>query len=354
MRKIIHVDMDCFFAAVEVRDNPALQGKPVAVGGSASGRGVISTCSYEARKFGVRSAMATATALKLCPQLILLKHRGHAYREASEIVHDIFHRHTDLVQSLSLDEAYLDVTDADLPRGSATLLAERIRAEIFEATRLTASAGIAPNKQLAKLASEARKPNGQFTVAPGQELAFLRNLSLGKLHGIGPVTAGRLKEDGLVTCADVWRLPLSELIGRYGSLGEWLHDASRGIDDREVVTEWERKSLSVETTFPRDLSEPDEMRLQLDELMAEMLEDLQEYPEKTVKGLQVKIKYHDFRQTTVERAGVPLTADSAWTLFQSRWLADPRAVRLLGVGVRFATAEEEGPQLRFDSLDPAG
>lgn len=354
MRKIIHVDMDCFFAAVEIRENPALKGLPIAVGGSSQRRGVISTCSYEARKFGVRSAMATAHALKLCPQLIVVKHSSAKYREASEIVHEIFHRHTPLVQSLGFDEAFLDVTEADLPRGSATLLAEKIRAEIFEATKLTASAGIATNKLLAKLASEARKPNGQFTITPGKELEFLRPLALGKLHGVGPVTAKRLAEDGFRTVADLLPLSCFQLMERYGSFGEWLFDACRGIDDREVRTEWERKSLSVETTFPRDLADPIEIRAKLSELVEELQDDLAHYDDRVVKGFQVKIKYHNFKQTTVERAGTLPDNEVAWELFLQRWDAHPRPVRLLGVGVRFACAEDEGPQLSFDALGETG
>ncbi len=353
MRKIIHLDMDCFFAAVEMREDPSLVGKPVAVGGSAARRGVISTCNYEARKFGVRSAMATGLAMKLCPKLILRGHSGHLYREASDIVMDICHRYTDKVQSLSMDEAYLDVTESDLPKGSATLLAQKIRQEIFDATKLTASAGIASNKLLAKLACEKNKPNGQFTVSPDKVMEFMTPLPLGKIHGIGKVTAEYLRQQGFNTCADILPLTRFELVARLGNMGDWLHDACRGLDDRDVITEWERKSLSVENTFSKDLSEPEDMRVALSELIEELQEGLTEYPEKKVHGLQVKIKYHDFKQTTIERAGMPVDAENAWHLYLERWAIDPRPVRLLGVGVRFVS-EEETPQLSFDALTATG
>lgn len=351
MRKIIHVDMDMFFAAVEIRENPALKGLPIAVGGSASRRGVISTCSYEARAFGVRSAMATAQALKLCPKLILLKHNIAKYREASEIVHSIFHRYTDKVESLGMDEAYLDVTNAELPYGSATLLAQRIRADILAETKLTASAGVAPNKLLAKLASEKNKPNGLFTVDPRAIDKFMRPLPLGKIHGIGKVTAARLKEDQLLTCADILPFSRFELVHRYGSLGDWLFDACRGIDDREVVTEWERKSLSTETTFAKDLETLEEIRVQLDALVQDLRSQLEDYSDREVKGFQVKIKWHDFKQTTIERSGAPIEEETAWDLFLTRWAQEGRPLRLLGVGVRFADENQaECPQLEFDSL----
>lgn len=353
MRKIIHVDMDCFFAAVEIRENPALKGLPIAVGGSASRRGVISTCSYEARAFGVRSAMATAHALKLCPKLILLKHSSDKYREAADIIHSIFHRYTPLVESLGMDEAYLDVTDADLPYGSATLLAQRIRADIFSETKLTASAGIASNKLLAKLASEKNKPNGQCTVDPRDVARFMTPLPLSKIHGIGKVTAARLKEDNLLLCSDVLPFSRFELVHRYGHLGDWLYDACRGLDDREVHTEWERKSLSTETTFAQDLYSVEEMRPQLDLLVQDLREQLENYSDRIVKGFQVKIKFHDFKQTTIERAGAPINEDTAWELFLTRWAQEGRAIRLLGVGVRFEDENQEVcPQLQFDSLLP--
>lgn len=353
MRKIIHVDMDCFFAAVEMRDNPQLRNVPLAVGGSATSRGVISTCNYPARKFGVRSAMATGLALKLCPSLVVVKHSMRKYSEASEAVFDVLGRYTDKMQMVSVDEAYLDVTDADLPRGSATLLAEKIRGEIFAATGLTASAGIASNKLLAKLASERNKPNGQCTIAPRDVTAFMRELPLGKLHGIGKVTADFLRQQGFVVCKDLLPFTRFELVARFGRLGDMLYDACRGIDEREVVTDWERKSLSVEQTFPVDIADIDQLRSALHELVEDLKRGLSEFPDKRPHGLQVKIKYHDFRQTTIERAGCAVDIESAWGLCLERWLAKPAPVRLLGVGVRFQP-EFESPQLTFDALSLAG
>lgn len=353
MRKIIHVDMDCFFAAVEMRDNPHFRHVPLAVGGSASSRGVISTCNYPARKFGVRSAMATGLALKLCPKLVVVKHSMRKYAEASEAVFEILRRYTSLLQVVSVDEAYLDVTESDLPHGSATLLAEKIRAEIFAATGLTASAGIASNKLLAKLASERNKPNGQCTVAPRDVANFMHDLPLAKLHGIGKVTADYLRQQGFVLCRDVLPLSRFELVARFGRLGDMLFESCRGIDERAVITEWERKSLSVEQTFAVDISDVDQMKLALHDLVEDLKLSLADYPEKKPQGLQVKLKYHDFRQTTIERAGCPIDLEAAWGLCLERWLKQPAPVRLLGVGVRFQP-ESEVQQLAFDALCLAG
>ncbi len=353
MRKIIHLDMDCFFAAVEMRDNPRLREVPIAIGGSASRRGVISTCNYPARAFGVRSAMATGLALKLCPQLTLLPHRMRAYSEASRHVFEIFQRYTDQVEGVSVDEAYLDVTAVDLPKGSATLLAQELRRVIEAETGLTASAGVAPNKLLAKLASERNKPNGLCTIAPPQVEAFMRDLPLGKLHGVGKVTADALKAHGFQKASDLWPLSRFELAHRLGRLGEYLYFASRGVDERPVCTEWERKSISVENTFARDLTDVAEMRAQLLELFADFMEGLADHRDRKVAGLVVKIKYFDFQQTTIERAGARVDAEAVLELFHQRWLQRMAPVRLLGVGVRFAEEEEER-QLSFDSLLPTG
>ncbi|MBY0518614.1 MAG: DNA polymerase IV [Bacteriovoracaceae bacterium] len=352
MRKIIHLDMDCFFAAVEMREDPSLVGIPMAVGGSPTKRGVISTCNYEARKFGVRSAMSSAMALKLCPKLKIVNHHFSLYKEASDIVMDICHQYTDQVQSISLDEAYLDVTDSFLPLGSATLLAKEIRQKIFDQTKLTASAGIAPNKLLAKLASEVKKPNGQFTVSPDKIMEFMTPLPLSKIHGIGKVTSEFLKNEGFTLCSDILPLTRFELVSRFGRLGEMLYESCRGLDDREVETSWERKSLSVENTFANDLKDPTQMRLALVDLINDLKGSLEDYPEKKIHGLQVKIKYHDFKQTTIERAKIPINDESAWSLFLERWSQDPRPVRLIGVGVRFNN-EIETPQLSFDAFELA-
>lgn len=349
MRKIIHIDMDCFFAAVEMRDFPELRGKPVAVGGSSQRRGVISTCNYEARKFGVRSAMPTARAFKLCPHLILQKSRFSTYAEASDQVFKIFHDYTPLVQSMSLDEAYLDVTDADLPSGSATLLAKMIRERIYKETGLTASAGIAENKLLAKLASEVKKPNGQFTIDPSQVAQFMLELPLGKIHGVGKVTSDYLASLGFKTCSELLPFSRFEMNAKFGKLGEYLFFAIRGISFSPVITEWERKSLGSERTFSEDLTDPTLLQMKLHELTLDVQESLSNYSDKKLASLQVKIKYHDFQLTTIERAGLDVSVENTWALFLDRWSQDPRPVRLLGVSVKFSGSSESS-QLTFDAL----
>jgi DNA polymerase IV len=349
MRKIIHVDMDCFFAAVEMRDFPQFKNVPLAIGGTSDRRGVISTCNYEARKFGVRSAMPTSKALRLCPRLVLRRHRGSAYKEASQKVMAIFLDYTDKVQSLSLDEAYLDVTDADLPQGSATLLAQVIRQRIFEETGLTASAGIASNKLLAKLASEVKKPNGQFTIAPEEVEAFMSTLPLSKINGIGKVTTEALKRHNLITCKDVLPLTRLELVNRFGKLGMSLYESCRGIHHGEVVMDRVRKSLSQEETFAKDLDSTEDLKNRLYEIFDEMMKHLKKHHDRIITALQVKIKYHDFKLTTIERTGVSLNPESAWALFLERWSLDPRPIRLIGVGVKFKD-EQVTEQLSFDAL----
>jgi DNA polymerase-4 len=355
MRKIIHIDMDAFFASVEMRDNPALRNVPMAVGGSSDRRGVLSTANYLARKFGVRSAMPTATAMRLCPQLVLVKGNYKKYSEASEIVFNIFHEYTDLVQGLSIDEAYLDVTNCELFQNSATWIAEDIRKKIYERTGgLTASAGIAPNKLIAKLASDYNKPNGQFTVAPWMVDDFIRTGPVERIHGIGKVTAKYLHDLGIKTCLDMQKYTRSELIHLMGKFGDSLFDYCRGVDEREVETEYERKSLSTETTFDRDLDSFEEMKTHIVALAAEVKESLKDYQDREIKNLHVKIKYHDFKTTTIERQ-VPLDEENFCLLFEERWSQDPRPVRLLGVGVKFYDEVfEESEETQLDLLTDEG
>lgn len=339
MRKIIHIDMDAFFASVEMRDNPHVRNIPMAVGGSSDRRGVISTCNYEARKYGVRSAMATAHAMKLCPRLVVVKGRMSKYVEASEQVFEIFREYTQLIEPLSLDEAYLDVTDCDLFQNSATWIAEDIRKKIQQRVGLTASAGISCNKLIAKMASELNKPNGQCTIAPPQVEDFIAKVPVEKIWGIGKVTAARLHELGIKTCLDLQGYSRSELIHLMGKFGETLYDFCRGIDEREVETEYERKSLGTEETFHKDLDNFDEMKIHLVRMVEEIKEHLQDYSDRTIKNLHVKIKYHDFKQTTIERQ-MPLNEESFVYLLEERWSQDPRPVRLLGVGVKFEEAKK--------------
>lgn len=345
MRKIIHVDMDAFFAAVEMRDNPELRHVPMAVGGDRDRRGVISTSNYEARKYGVRSAMASAYALKLCPQLVLVRGRMHKYKEASDIVFEIFHEYTDKVQGLSWDEAYLDVTDSSLFNNSATLIAQDIRKKIFERTNgLTASAGIASNKLLAKLASDFNKPNGQFTVNPDQAHEFIKKIPVEKIWGVGKVTAKTMHDMGIKSCLDLQAYSKNDLSHFFGKFGDALYDFCRGIDEREVETEYERKSLGTEETFAHDITNYEEMKDHLLRMVQEVRENLTKYEDRTIKNLHVKIKYFDFKQTTIERQ-IPFGEESYLGLLEERWAQDPRPVRLLGVGVKFEETKEELAQL---------
>lgn len=339
MRKIIHVDMDAFFASVEMRDNPALRNVPMAVGGSSDRRGVISTSNYEARKYGVKSAMPTKTALKLCPQLVLVRSHFDKYREASEQVFEIFHEFSDKVQGLSLDEAYIDVTDSPHFQGSATLIAQEIRKRIFERTQLTASAGIGPNKLIAKLASDVNKPNGLFTVTPQKVKDFIARVPVERIWGVGKVTAKHMHDLGIKTCLDMQSYTRSELIHHFGKFGDSLYDFCRGDDEREVETDYERKSLGTEETFSKDLDNFEEMKLHLIRMGQEVRESLRDYEDKTIKNLHIKIKYFDFKLTTIERQ-LPLSDENIIMLLEERWSQDPRPVRLLGVGVKFEETQE--------------
>lgn len=353
MRKIIHIDMDAFFASVEMRDNPALRNVPMAVGGSTDRRGVISTCNYEARKYGVRSAMATALAKKLCPQLVVVKGRMSKYVEASQQVFEIFQQYTDIIQPVSIDEAYLDVTECELFQNSATWIAEDIRKKIFEKTGLTASAGISTNKLIAKMASELNKPNGQCTIPPQHIDKFIVQVPVEKIHGIGKVTAKRLHEMGIRNCLDLQGYTQSELIHLMGRFGETLYEYCRGIDEREVETEYERKSLGNERTFHADISRFEEMKIELVKMVEELKEDLKRYEDREVKNLHVKIKYHDFKQTTIERQ-MPIDEESFVFLLEERWSQDPRPVRLLGVGVKFYETDNEESDFQLPLLNEMG
>lgn len=345
-RKIIHCDCDCFYAAVEMRDDPALRGRPVAVGGRPEARGVIATCNYEARAFGVRSAMSAAYALRLCPQLILLPPRFERYRAASRQILAIYRDYTGLVEPLSLDEAYLDVSQAPHCRGSATLMAQEIRGRIRDEVGITASAGIAPNKFLAKVASDWNKPDGQFVVHPGEVDAFVAALPVGRIFGVGKVTAARLAKLGAHTCGDLQGWSLAELGRQFGRFGASLHTLCRGIDERPVQAERVRKSFSVETTYRQDLPDLAACHAALASLMAEFA---QRYASARalppVRKAFVKVKFDDFTQTTAE--GSATAPDPAlWhQLLATAWARKARPARLLGVGVHFGEAAAGDEQL---------
>lgn len=352
-RKIIHVDMDAFYASVEQRDDPSLRGKPVAVGHAAR-RGVVAAASYEARAFGVRSAMPSVTALRKCRDLVFVPPRFDVYRAVSRQIRAIFADYTPLVEPLSLDEAYLDVT-ANL-RGipTATETAQEIRARILAETGLTASAGISYNKFLAKLASDYRKPNGQFVVTPAMGPAFVEALPVGKFHGVGPVTAAKMNRLGIFTGADLRGQSLAFLQQHFGKAGPWYYAIARGEDDRAVVPDRQRKSSGSETTFAEDLTEP----ARIEAGVRAMADEVWAWCEKTHafgRTVTVKIKYADFRIATRSRT-LPAPVASQEALRQVsvelvRSVFPPRlGIRLLGVTVSGfeAAGEDEPNQLAFD------
>lgn len=330
--------MDCFYAAVEIRDNPSLRGKPVAVGGRAEGRGVLTTASYEARKYGVRSAMPTSYALRLCPHLILVHPQFNKYKTESRRIREIFHRFTDIIEPLSLDEAYLDVSECQQFDGSATRIAQEIRRQIFEETQLTASAGIAPNKFLAKVSSDWKKPNGQFTVTPEMVDDFVRQLSVKKIPGVGKVTAKKMYELGIETCADLQKWSSEQLNSRFGVWGYKLYDISRGIDDRPVCNDGERKSLSVESTYAKDLMTLKECVEKVPKLYEEFQRRLERAQvSDKIKCLVVKVKFHDFKQTTLERTELRTPSSEAFSqMIEDAYGRGNKPVRLLGIGVKLA------------------
>jgi len=356
MRKIIHCDCDCFYAAVEMRDDPALRGKPLAVGGPVDARGVIATCNYEARAFGVRSAMSTARAFRLCPQLILLPPDFRRYSEASRQILAICRDFTPLVEPLSLDEAYLDVTGIDRCQGSATRMAEEIRARIRAEVGITASAGIAPNKFLAKVASDWNKPDGQFVIRPQDVDAFVAALPVDRVFGVGKVTRARLQKRGVRTCADLRAWDMARLVGEFGRFGVMLHQLCRGIDERPVRVDHIRKSLSVEHTYAHDLPDLAACHVELPSLIAEFRRRFAS-SSRPLHNAVVKVKFADFTQTTAECVCAS-PDETVWgTLLDEAYARQGKAVRLLGVGVRFADVEEQGEQEgrdgQFDLFDEA-
>ncbi|MBC53402.1 MAG: DNA polymerase IV [Gammaproteobacteria bacterium] len=340
-RKIIHCDCDCFYAAIEMRDDPSLRGKPLAVGGASERRGVVATCNYEARRFGIHSAMPTATALRRCPGLIVVPPRMDVYRGVSRQVQQIFADYTDLIEPLSLDEAYLDVSDARAFQGSATLIARDIRSRARDTLGITLSAGIAPNKFLAKIASDWEKPDGQFVIRPDQIDAFVLQLPVKKLFGVGKVTAARLHALGVQTCADLRDVSEEALLAQFGSFGSRLFQLCRGIDDREVKVERQRKSLSVENTFARDLADLPACIERLHELHAQMLKRWQPLQARyQVGGTFVKLKFDNFVSTTAEQSADSCALDLFPGLMAQAWARHQRPVRLIGVGVRLVPRDE--------------
>jgi DNA polymerase IV len=337
MRKIIHLDMDCFYAAVEMRERPELAGQPVAVGGGGH-RSVVTTCNYEARKFGVRSAMPGFMARERCPHLLFLPLRFDLYRAASQQIRKIFHEYTPLVEPLSLDEAYLDVTASDR---YAWDIAKEIRARIVAETGLTASAGISFNKMLAKIASDWRKPNGQFAILPDQVGEFLAGLSVRKIWGIGPKSAEHFAARGIQSCGDLQKLTLPEMLSQFGKWGEELYHLCRGEDDREVHPHRISKSLSNETTFTDNLVSLEECATAIAGLSEELLEELrQKAPDRKIRKAFVKVKFADFTRTTKECLCIEPSTAIFQTLLTEAYQRKEMPVRLLGTGVRFEEAAE--------------
>lgn len=346
-RKIIHIDMDAFFAAVEQRDFPEYRGKPLIVGGRPDKRGVVATCSYEARKFGIHSAMSSSRAYKLCPQAIIVQPRFEAYREASNIIRRIFLQYTDLVEPLSLDEAYLDVSENTLFEGSATLIAKDIKQKIFQQTNLTASAGVSYNKFLAKVASDMNKPDGVTVIRPEQGAQFVAELPVGKFYGVGKATEAKMHGLGIKTGADIKKLSAEECQQYFGKSGGYYYQICRGVDNRDVVNHRERKSLGSETTFEKDLDSVDEMLKVLSALAIEVMDSLKQ---KKLKGhtLTLKVKYDNFEQITRSKTlsrAISNVKDMlpVIAVLLSKTEVDTRNVRLLGLTVSgFNEDNEQG------------
>jgi DNA polymerase IV len=334
-RKIIHIDMDAFYASVEQRDAPELRGQPVIVGWP-HGRSVVLTASYEARKFGVRSAMPGSEAYRLCPQGVFVPPRFPVYKEASQQIRAIFHLHTDLVEPLSLDEAYLDVTVDKQGIGSAIEIAKAIKAEIKLQTQLTASAGVSVNKFVAKVASGMQKPDGLTFIGPSRIEAFMEQLPVADFFGVGKVTAAKMKAMGLHTGADLKQLSEEELVKRFGKTGRFYYRIVRGIDNRPVEPDRETKSVSVEDTFAEDILDLEQLRQELAALADKLMGRLERY-ELAGKTVTVKVKYHDFKQVTRSKtlSAPPDKDELLQTAFELLQLteAGKKRVRLIGLGV---------------------
>jgi DNA polymerase-4 len=344
-RKIIHVDMDAFYASVEQRDNPDLRGKPVAVGGSRE-RGVVAAASYEARAFGVRSAMPSVTARRQCPDLIFVKPRFEVYKAVSEQIREIFAEHTPIVEPLSLDEAYLDVTENLQAIPLARDVALAIRAKIKAATGLNASAGISYNKFLAKLASDHRKPNGQYVITPAMGPAFVETLPVGKFHGIGPATSARMQGLRLLTGLDIRNQSLEFLQANFGKAGEYYYWISRGIDNREVRADRIRKSIGAENTFSSDLSEFDSMLSELQPLIDKVWRHCEDKGTRA-RTATLKVKFADFELITRSRTipgsfGSRTELEIIYAELLKALFPMKKAVRLLGASISGFVDEEHG------------
>ncbi len=349
LRKIIHVDMDAFYASVEQRDNAELRGKPVAVGGQH--RGVVMAASYEARKYGVRSAMPSITARRRCPQLIFVKSHFDVYRAVSQQIRAIFFDYTDLVEPLSLDEAYLDVTDDRLGLGSARAIAEDIRRRIREETGLTASAGVSYCKFIAKLASDHRKPDGLTVITPERGPDFIASLPVARFHGVGPVTALKMERLGILTGADLQAWSLPQLQAHFGSSADWYWRIAQGIDEREVRPGRPYKSVSAERTFDEDLREPERLAAELERIAGYAWARV-ERAGVAGRTVTLKVKYGDFSLITRSKSFASFVPDQAAFAAAGQALLAalhplPKGIRLLGLGLHNLVEEEIGPPLQL-------
>ncbi|NJL64769.1 MAG: DNA polymerase IV [Methylacidiphilales bacterium] len=336
-RKIIHIDMDAFYASVEQRDNPEYRGKPLAVGSSPSQRGVVAAASYEARKYGIHSAMASSMAVAKCPHLIIVRPRFEVYRAISAQIHDIFKRYTDIFEPVALDEAYLDVTENKQEFPYASTIARLIRAEIFAQTNLTASAGVSINKFLAKMASGMNKPNGMTVILPEDAIAFVENLPIEKFHGIGKVTAAKMQSLGINTGADLKERSLNFLVQQFGKSGQYYYNIARAIDDRAVEPNRIRKSIGAENSFALDLSDKATILMELEQI-AETLHERLEKHQTSGRTLTLKVKFSDYQQITRSRTfgssinSLDTIIAEAIALLETIELND-RNIRLLGISL---------------------
>ncbi len=352
-RKIIHIDMDAFFAAVEQRDFPEYRNQPLIVGGSPFSRGVVATCSYEARLYGIHSAMPSSQAYRLCPQAIFVKPRLEAYRQVSHCIRKIFFEYTDVVEPLSLDEAYLDVTDADMLHGSATRIAKAIKSKIKAQTQLTASAGVSYNKFLAKIASDLNKPDGLYLIAPEHGAEFVKQLPIEKFHGVGKATASKMQNLGVKTGQDLKSLTLEVLQQHFGKSGSYYYHIARGIDNRPVTSCRKSKSIGTETTFQHDILQLDIVLVHLYQLFEKTLLRVNE-KKLSPHTVTVKVKYHDFVQITRSRT-LPHSFPDANALknlipgLLESTEAGQRAVRLLGVTL--SSFDVQSPQETEKQID---
>jgi DNA polymerase IV len=350
IRRILHIDMDAFYASVEQRDNPSLRGQPVVVGGQPDQRGVVAAASYEARVFGVRSAMSMARAVRLCPSLVIVRPDFAKYKAASTAVFSIFREVTPLVEPLSLDEAYLDVTDNAWGETFATAVARRLKQRIRDDTGLTASAGAAPNKFLAKIASGWKKPDGLTVIAPERVEPFLQQLPVDALWGVGPVTAAKLRSHGIERLVDVRTADAVALREMVGSLADWLRQLADGIDDRPVVPNRESKSSGSENTYAEDLTDPAVMRREVAEMAADACRWLARR-ELLARTVVIKVRYSDFTTVTRSHTARATREEGALVARAVELLdktdADRRAVRLLGVSVHNLRSEE------YVAIEPA-